>query len=121
MQMRLGLLDLPYRNHTPQEKLVRRILEENGLLYQYQMDIGQYTVDFYLPELQVIVEADGVFGHLQRRDKKRDLNLASMGYHTVWHLKETTISELRNEFNILMKGAKDYYAGIRTDRDDQHS
>jgi len=112
---------LPYRNHTPQEKIVRRILEENGLLYQYQINIGQYTVDFYLPELKVIVEADGVFGHLKKRDKQRDSMLAAMGYHEVWHLKETTISGLRNEFNILMKGAKDYYAGTRTDRDDQPS
>ena len=119
--MHLGLSDLPYRNHTPQEKLVRRVLEENGLLYQYQIDIGQYTVDFYLPELQVIVEADGVFGHLKKRDKQRDYRLAAMGYQRVWHLKETTISGLRNEFNILMKGAEEYYAGTRTDRDDQPS
>ena len=90
-------------------------------MYQYQINIGQYTVDFYLPELQVIVEADGVFGHLKKRDKQRDSKLAAMGYQEVWHLKETTISGLRNEFNILMKGAKDYYAGTRTDRDDQYS
>lgn len=119
--MHLGLSDLPYRNHTPQEKLVRRILEENGLLYQYQMDIGQYTVDFYLPELEVIVEADGVFGHLKKRDKQRDSTLATMGYQTVWHLKETTISGLRDEFNALMESAKEYYAGTGTDRDDQPS
>jgi very-short-patch-repair endonuclease len=119
--MHLGLSDLPYRNHTPQEKLVRRVLEENGLLYQYQIDIGQYTVDFYLPELQVIVEADGVFGHLKKRDKQRDYMLAAMGYQRVWHLKETTISGLRNEFNILMKGAEENYAGTRTDRDEQPS
>ena len=85
------------------------------------MDVGHYIVDFYLPELQVIVEADGVFGHLKKRDKQRDLNLAAMGYQEVWHLKETTISGLRNEFNILMKGAKEYYAGTRTDRDEQSS
>ena len=87
------------------------------MLYQYQMDIGQYTVDFYLPELEVIVEADGVFGHLKKRDKQRDSMLAAMGYQKVWHLKETTISGLINEFDTLMKSAKEHYAGTGTDRD----
>ena len=81
------------------------------------MDIGQYTVAFYLPELEVIVEADGVFGHLKKRDKQRDSMLAAMGYQKVWHLKETTISGLRNEFDTLMKSAKEHYAGTGTDRD----
>ena len=88
------------------------------MLYQYQMDIGQYTVDFYLPELEVIVEADGVFGHLKKRDKQRDSMLATMGYQKVWHLKETTISGLRDEFDTLMKSAKEHYAGTGTDRDE---
>ena len=69
----------------------------------------------------MIVEADGVFGHLKKRDKQRDSMLAAMGYQKVWHLKETTISGLRDEFNTLMKSAKEYYAGTGTDRDDQPS
>ena len=68
------------------------MIEENGLLYEYQVRIGQYTIDFFLPELDVIIEADGVFGHLNKRDRKRDADLGDMGYPLVWHLKEQTLS-----------------------------
>lgn len=109
---------MPYRDNTPQEKLLKNVIEENGLLYEYQVRMGQYTVDFFLPELDVIIEADGVFGHLGKRDRKRDKDLSDMGYPLVWHLKERTLRGLRDEFTNFME---EHHAGNRTDTDNQPS
>jgi very-short-patch-repair endonuclease len=109
---------VPYRDNTPQEKLLKKVIEENGLLYEYQVRMGQYTIDFFLPELDVIIEADGVFGHLNKRDRKRDADLGDMGYSLVWHLKEQTLSGLRDEFTSFME---EHHAGNRTDTNNQPS
>ena len=31
-----------------------------------------YTVDFYIPEIKMVIEADGKYGHLKKQDVKRD-------------------------------------------------
>ena len=71
---------MPYRNGTKQEKLVQRCIEELGLRYVEQAKFGQYEVDFLLTELDVVVEADGPFGHLAKRDARRDQDLIDMGF-----------------------------------------
>lgn len=109
---------MPYKDDTPQEKLLKRVIEENGLLYEYQVHMGQYTIDFFLPELDVIIEADGVFGHLNKRDRKRDADLCDMGYSLVWHMREQTLSGLRDEFTNFME---EHHAGNRTDTANQPS
>ena len=70
---------MPYRNGTKQEKLVQRCIEELGLRYVEQAKFGQYEVDFLLTELDVVVEADGPFGHLAKRDARRDQDLIGYG------------------------------------------
>ena len=86
---------MPYRNGTKQEKLVQRCIEELGLRYVEQAKFGQYEVDFLLTELDVVVEADGPFGHLAKRDARRDKELIDMGVAEVWHLKEKTLQDIK--------------------------
>ena len=86
---------MPYRNGTKQEKLVQRCIEELGLRYVEQAKLGQYEVDFLLTELDVVVEADGPFGHLAKRDARRDQDLIDMGVAEVWHLKEKTLQDIK--------------------------
>ena len=86
---------MPYRNGTTQEKLVQRCIEELGLRYVEQAKFGQYEVDFLLTELDVVVEADGPFGHLAKRDARRDQDLIDMGIAEVWHFREKTLQDIK--------------------------
>ena len=60
------------RDYTKQENLIADQLSEFGLRYDQQVPINQYTADFYVPELGMVIEADGVYGHLRKRDMYRD-------------------------------------------------
>ena len=78
------------RDFTVQENNIAEILSELGLRYEQQYSIGSRTVDFYLPEMNSVVEADGVYGHLRKADRKRDSELVSLGIHNIYHIKDVT-------------------------------
>ena len=56
-------MNLPPRDFTEQELLIARCLDEFGLRYEQQAYFHPYIADFYIEELQMVVEADGVYGH----------------------------------------------------------
>ena len=59
-------------------------------------DLYPYTVDFYIPELNMVVEADGTYGHLKKRDLKRDLNLYKYDeVEHILHIKENTAKDIK--------------------------
>lgn len=86
---------MPPRDFTKQENIIAQILSEMGLRYEQQYVVGVYTVDFYISEIQYIIEADGVYGHLRKADAERDRVLQSMGIKRVIHIKETTKSAIQ--------------------------
>ena len=61
------------KDYTPQENIIADCLSDFGLRYEQQADFAPYTPDFYIPEIKMIVEADGKYGHLRKRDVKRDI------------------------------------------------
>lgn len=78
------------RDYTEQENLIAECLSEFGLRYEQQFDFHPYTVDFFIDEINMVVEADGVYGHLSKRDTIRDYNLVNVhGVQHVVHIKET--------------------------------
>ena len=87
---------MPSKFWTKQEKLIQKCIEETGLRYISQARFGTYNVDFYLPEIETVVEADGPFGHLAKRDTERDNKLKSMGIEEVWHLRENTLETIKD-------------------------
>ena len=76
------------KSFTPQENLIAKVLDETGLRYARQVPIGNYTVDFLITEMNVIIEADGPIGHLAKRDAKRDADLIEMGFEEVWNFEK---------------------------------
>ena len=68
-------MNLPPRDFTEQELLIAQCLGDFGLRYDEQVYYHPYTVDFYIPEIKMVVEADGVYGHFKQRDVKRDMEL----------------------------------------------
>lgn len=86
------------KDYTQQEKMVSRCLDDLGLRYETQADFGKYRVDFYVPELGWVIEADGLYGHLKKSDEKRDRELIeTYGVKKVVHLKAQTQSGLEVE------------------------
>lgn len=86
------------RDYTVQENLIAECLSTFGLRYDQQHIFDPYTVDFWIPELQLVIEADGIHGHLQKRDKRRDIDL--MGHPLVdWilHIVSTTKRNIEEE------------------------
>ena len=64
------------KDYTKQENLIAECLSEFGLRYEQQYEFWPYTVDFYIPELYMVIEADGKYGHLSKRDVRRDVYLS---------------------------------------------
>ena len=90
-------MNLPPRDYTDQENLIARCLDEFGLRYEQQAYYHPYLVDFYVPELKMVIEADGVYGHLGIRDRKRDKDLQSIeDIEYIVHIKEKTLEKIKD-------------------------
>ena len=84
------------RDFTVQENYIAEILTELGLRYEQQYSIGSRTVDFYLPEMKSAIEADGVYGHLRKADRKRDSELMGLGVKDIFHISDSTKPKILN-------------------------
>tara|TARA_R110002020_G_scaffold89067_2_gene217969 strand:- start:3639 stop:3968 length:330 start_codon:yes stop_codon:yes gene_type:complete len=85
------------RDFTKQENIIAECLSDLGLRYTEQYEFYPYTVDFYIPELNMVVEADGTYGHLKKRDLKRDGKLQEYDeIKHILHIKETTYTDIKD-------------------------
>jgi very-short-patch-repair endonuclease len=66
------------------------VLDVIGLRYAPQYTIGTRWADFYIAELNAVIEADGAYGHLRKADQKRDAEILSAGVEHVFHVNATT-------------------------------
>lgn len=90
-------MNLPPRDYTDQENLIAKCLDEFGLRYEQQAYYHPYVLDFYIPEIKMVVEADGVYGHLSKRDRKRDKDLLSIAeIEYIVHIKEKTLGKIKD-------------------------
>tara|TARA_R110002020_G_scaffold403703_1_gene613816 strand:- start:317 stop:670 length:354 start_codon:yes stop_codon:yes gene_type:complete len=79
------------RDYTRQENIIAEVLSDLGLRYDTQVHISKYVADFFVPELGMIIEADGVYGHLKKRDVKRDADLMRIyGVKNILHIRENS-------------------------------
>ena len=98
------------KDYTAQENIIVDCLSEFGLRYDEQHVFWPYTVDFYIPELKMVIEADGTYGHLRKNDTKRDEGLLKVEeIEHVIHIRERTKEKIKEilwqELNKL--GQKD--------------
>ena len=88
------------KDYTLQEKKIASCLSNLGLRYTEQFNILNYTVDFWVPELNIVIEADGKVGHLRKADAKRDNELLA-GQDTkvsqVVHITATDVHAIMEE------------------------
>jgi len=64
---------MPHKDFTPQEELTADILTGYGIRFiqQWSVPHTNYTADFYIPEIHMVLECDGAIGHLRKADDKR--------------------------------------------------
>jgi len=101
-------MNLLPKEYTKQENIIADCLTETGLRYDQQYEFWPYTVDFYIPELKMVIEADGKYGHLQKNDAKRDKVLFKLAeIEHIIHIRETTKGKIEDmlcqELNKLNK------------------
>jgi len=86
------------RKETGPERVIRELLEDNGVPFQQEAPLGYYTVDFLLIGPRVVIQADGDYWHAhpdkypspspRQKDRKRldascDSFLRNRGYRVV--------------------------------------
>tara|TARA_R110000744_G_scaffold105582_1_gene201748 strand:- start:171 stop:491 length:321 start_codon:yes stop_codon:yes gene_type:complete len=90
-------MNLPPRDYTVQENIISGFLSEFGLRYVEQYDFFPYTVDFFIPELNMVIEADGKYGHLRKRDRERDMVLSTKyEVEYILHIDATTKERIKD-------------------------
>ena len=77
---RTGLAEKRRNGGTDRELAVERWLIRRGLAYVREYRIGSRHVDFYVPSMNLVVEADGGYWHQdQRKDVERDAAILAAG------------------------------------------
>lgn len=105
------------KNMTPEERhLWYDFLKKLPLTVKRQFRIGDYIVDFYIPEKRIIIEIDGrqhLMEENKNADEARDQKLKNQGL-TVIRISNKTIN---NDFNKvvdwLMKTLEIEYSELR--------
>ena len=85
------------------EKLAKRQL--GGFKFRRQHSINHYIVDFYCPQLKLIIEVDGEI-HDQPKNKEhdhlRDLELTEQGFHVLRFRNQEVQSNIENVIEKIL-------------------
>jgi len=90
-------MNIPPRDFTAQEQTIGKVLSDLGLRYEEQYSVGPYLCDFYIPDINMVIEADGLYGHFKKRDLQRDDFLMSNQIEYVLHVIETSYQKIKEE------------------------
>lgn len=78
------------------DKLLKR-KQLRGYPFLRQRPIGNYIVDFFSKDLNLIIEIDGEIHKFQKsKDKKREMELIKLGYSVIRFQNEAVLNELFN-------------------------
>jgi len=109
-------------NPSSIEIIMWELLKGLGVSFQTQVKIGKYTADIVIPDLSLIIEADGCYWHgctecgfevteeMQSKQLYRDIFMKKQGYRTarIWEheLRKTPQAALKREleFGKMTKG-----------------
>ena len=84
------------RDYTKQENIIADCLSEFGIRYEQQYSFYPYLVDFFIPDIRMVIEADGIYGHLRKRDVKRDIELGrNENVVYILHIRESTKEKIK--------------------------
>lgn len=106
------------RKETGPERMVRGMLEGLGLTFQQEVPLGHYTVDFWLPDQLLVIQADGDYWHANpagypmptaaQKDRRRldascDSFLHNLGYRVLRFWERDLKSNPENCLRVLQE------------------
>ena len=90
--------DDPFKTDTKHQLLVRDWIEELGIGTVTEQPFGNYSVDIFVPDLDLGVEVDGPY-HLKKRDRGRDEYINQVHGIDIWRISIKEINATyKNEF-----------------------
>ena len=87
------------KNPTKPEKWFMKFLEKNKLRYVFQYDVGNYLYDFWVPEINSLVEVDGDFHHCNPDVHPKPIY--EIQKYTVEHDKVKNKIAKDNQYNLI--------------------
>lgn len=87
------------------EIAVKEVLESLGESYHHQYRIGKFLVDFYLPDRNLVIEADGDYWHSLEKNKKNDIKKDQYMQEAKINLVRLKESDIRSSCNMLVRSA----------------
>lgn len=91
-----------YCGETTIEKTIRETLEKLGIYFIQECQIKSFSIDFFIPVLNICLETDGDYWHNDPvKDKRRDKKLKELGYKVV-RLKEFDINNANNLDDLVI-------------------
>ena len=99
------------QKHTRHEEFFRKAMKTEKFKFFFQRVIGQYIVDFFIPDKNLIVEIDGLqhkVKKIQDADDFRDAFLEGAGFKIL----RITHKEIENDFKASMKIINDMPNGF---------
>ena len=104
-------------NMTEPEKRLWGILRNHqlGVKFRRQHGIGHYIVDFYCPELKLIIEVDGeshFFEDAQAYDKIRDKFMLELGLTTIRITNTAIMQNIDGVCEYLQQHVQQFYGHI---------
>ena len=94
------------RNNRPKPEIKLWYYTRNkqlGCKFRRKVGIGEYIVDFYSPEIKLVIEIDGESHYNQQeieKDKTRDLYLHGLGLKV---LRFTNLEVMENIEGVILK------------------
>ena len=114
---RYGLLKAYARENRKNPTMAEQVLWENirgeqlGVRALRQYVIGDYIVDFLLPDADLVIEVDGAY-HSERLqmedDKLREEHLNRMGYRVIRFTNEEVLYDTQNTLDEIMSKIEEY-------------
>jgi len=96
------------RDHTRSEQAAWKLLRNRrtlGLKFRRQVPIDRYIVDFYCPEIRLIIEIDGGVHPIPdqgKKDEERDRRLLELGFR-VLRIKNQTVLNDPQSFTEMIR------------------
>ena len=109
------------KRETSIEKKVREQLQQSGLSFKSQLCIckNRFIVDFYLPDLKLVIECNGDYWHSREERKRRDKLLEEYvlmkGKRILWLWEKDIRAEGFDVCNHI-KSQEELRSGLRTKR-----
>lgn len=109
------------RTHFTNKQIeINNWINEIGFQTEMEKVFGKYCVDFYLPELNWVIELDG-FGHWPKKEKKRDDYLCTnFGIDDIIHIeykkaKKEYVEQIIKEAIVRKYGKQNIEKGNQSD------